>query len=77
MRPARRCLLIGACIARDHLFARTTRKAYQITDVPSKIAAASRCNLLEEPEAGLEVSDGIAALTLRPFELVTLRLTRR
>ena len=40
------------------------------------IVAASRCNLLEEPGAGLEVGDGIAALTLRPFEIVTLRLTR-
>lgn len=38
--------------------------------------AAARCNLLEEPAAALEVSDGIAALTLRPFELVTLRLAR-
>ena len=26
--------------------------------------------------SGFEVSDGIVALTLRPFELVTLRLTR-
>jgi alpha-mannosidase len=40
------------------------------------ITAASRCNLLEEPAAGLEVSDGICALTVSPFELVTLRLTR-
>ncbi len=42
-----------------------------------RIVAASRCDLLEEPLDGLEVGDGIAALTLRPFELVTLRLTRR
>ena len=41
-----------------------------------RIVAASRCNLLEEPFAGIEVGDGICALTLRPFELVTLRLTR-
>ena len=41
-----------------------------------RIVAASRCNLLEEPTSGLEVGDGIAVLTLRPFELVTLRLTR-
>ena len=41
-----------------------------------RILAASRCNLLEEPQAGLEVGDGICALTVRPFELVTLRLTR-
>ncbi len=41
-----------------------------------RIVAASRCNLLEEPVSGLEVGDGVAVLTLRPFELVTLRLTR-
>jgi alpha-mannosidase len=41
-----------------------------------RIIAASRCNLLEEPRSGLEVSDGICALTLRPFEIVTLRLSR-
>jgi alpha-mannosidase len=38
------------------------------------VAAASRTNLLEEPTAGEEVGDGVLALTLRPFELVTLRL---
>ena len=37
-----------------------------------RITAASRCNLLEEPANGFEVSDGIVALTLRPYELVTL-----
>jgi len=41
-----------------------------------RIVAASTCNLLEEPERGLEVGDGIAALTLTPFQLVTLRLER-
>jgi alpha-mannosidase len=41
-----------------------------------RITAASRCNLLEEPQSGLEVSDGICALTLRPFEIVTLRIAR-
>jgi alpha-mannosidase len=40
------------------------------------IVAASRCDLLEEPGQGLEVGDGIAVLTVRPFEIVTLRLTR-
>ena len=39
-----------------------------------RIASASTCNLLEEPEQGLEVGDGIAVLTLAPFQLVTLRL---
>jgi hypothetical protein len=33
-----------------------------------------QCNLLEEPIDGIECSDGIVSLTLRPFELVTLRL---
>ncbi len=41
-----------------------------------RITAASRCNLLEEPTGSYEVSDGIVATTLRPFELLTLRLTR-
>jgi alpha-mannosidase len=39
-----------------------------------RIVGASLCNLLEEPYAGLEVGDGVCALTVRPFELVTLRL---
>ncbi|MEX2626015.1 MAG: glycoside hydrolase family 38 C-terminal domain-containing protein [Ilumatobacteraceae bacterium] len=38
------------------------------------IVAASTCNLLEEPQRGLEVGDGIAVLTLHPFQLTTLRL---
>ncbi len=41
-----------------------------------RIAAAWRCNLLEEPEVGEEVGDGVVALTLRPFQIVTLRLRR-
>jgi alpha-mannosidase len=40
------------------------------------IIAASLCNLLEEPFATTEALDGIVVLTLRPFQLVTLRLTR-
>jgi alpha-mannosidase len=40
------------------------------------IVAAGLCNLLEEPQSGIEVGDGICALTVRPFEIVTLRLTR-
>jgi alpha-mannosidase len=39
-----------------------------------RIASAWRCNLLEEPHTGEEVGDGIVTLTLRPFQLVTLRL---
>ena len=58
----------------------STRRAATGPRSPSpptgRIIAASRCNLLEEPAGSFEVSDGIVALTLRPFELVTLRLTR-
>jgi alpha-mannosidase len=42
---------------------------------PRRIVAASACNLLEESERHFEVSDGIVATTLAPFQLVTLRLT--
>jgi alpha-mannosidase len=38
------------------------------------LRAASRCNALEEVHSGLDVADGFVAITLRPFELVTLRL---
>jgi len=41
-----------------------------------RIVAACRADLEERPGAGFEVSDGIVAFTLRPFELATLRLTR-
>ncbi len=40
-----------------------------------RVVDAAACNLLEEPQRHFEVSDGIVALTLRPFELATLRLT--
>jgi alpha-mannosidase len=39
-----------------------------------RIVDASFCNLLEEPREGIDVGDGIVAVTLRPFQLVTLRL---
>jgi alpha-mannosidase len=39
------------------------------------VRSATRCNALEEPLETLDVVDGIVALTIRPFELVTLRLT--
>ena len=39
-----------------------------------RVVAAWQCNLLEEPTRAEEVGDGIVALTLRPFQLVTLRL---
>jgi alpha-mannosidase len=41
---------------------------------PFRIGRADVCNLLEEPDRTLETSDGIVAVTLRPFELMTLRL---
>lgn len=40
----------------------------------SRIGAAWRCDLMEERQRGEEVGDGVVSLTLRPFELVTLRL---
>lgn len=40
------------------------------------IRQAAPCNLLEEPTGGFEVSDGVAAFTLAPFGLMTLRITR-
>ncbi len=43
---------------------------------PQRITAAWRCDLLEEPETAEEVGDGIVAITLRPFQIVTLRLRR-
>ncbi len=41
-----------------------------------RILAASSCDLLEQPERGFEVGDGICAMTVHPFEILTLRLTR-
>jgi alpha-mannosidase len=41
----------------------------------TRVRAAHRCNALEESVLGLEVADGFVALVLRPFELVTLRLS--
>ena len=43
--------------------------------ISGRIAAAAACDLLEQPQRHFEVSDGICALTLRPFQLMTLRLT--
>ncbi|MET0579972.1 MAG: glycoside hydrolase family 38 C-terminal domain-containing protein, partial [Ilumatobacteraceae bacterium] len=39
-----------------------------------RVVAAWHCNLLEEPTGAEEVGDGIVALTVRPFQIVTLRL---
>lgn len=47
-------------------------------ELPTPITAVERCNALEEPlddpSAGVELVDGVLTLTLRPFELATLRL---
>ena len=43
---------------------------------PDRITDAWRCNLLEEPDTGEEVGDGVVTLTLRPFQIVTLRVRR-
>ena len=42
--------------------------------LPDRINDARRCNLLEEPASAIDTGDGIVAITLQPFELVTLRL---
>jgi alpha-mannosidase len=41
-----------------------------------RVEAAWRCTLLEEPQTGEEVGDGVVTLTLHPFQIVTLRLRR-
>ncbi|MCY7298937.1 MAG: glycosyl hydrolase-related protein, partial [Ilumatobacteraceae bacterium] len=56
--------LYEACGARTQVPVRT----------PSRVLEAATCNLLEETEQALDVADGFVNLTLRPFELVTLRL---
>ncbi len=42
--------------------------------LPFRISDARRCNLLEEPDRAIDTGDGIVAIVLQPFELVTLRL---
>lgn len=49
---------------RTHITLRTSRR----------IGAAWSCDLMETPQRGHEVGDGVLSLTLRPFELVTLRI---
>jgi len=39
-----------------------------------RVVAAWQCNLLEEPARAEEVGDGHVAMTVRPFQIVTLRL---
>ncbi|WP_040494984.1 alpha-mannosidase [Ilumatobacter nonamiensis] len=40
----------------------------------TRIGSAFFCDLMETPERGEEVGDGVLTTTLRPFQLVTLRL---
>ena len=48
----------------------------RIDSLRPKLVDAGELSLLEEPTGSFEVSDGIVALTLRPFELMTVRFTR-
>ena len=41
---------------------------------PERIERADRCDLLEVPLEQLDVSDGIVTFTMRPFEVITLRV---
>ncbi|MGB3733674.1 MAG: glycoside hydrolase family 38 C-terminal domain-containing protein [Ilumatobacter sp.] len=43
---------------------------------PRRIGAAWSCDLMEAQQQGHEVGDGVLSFTLRPFELVTLRITQ-
>jgi alpha-mannosidase len=49
-------------------------RAATTVKLPFRIVDAQRCNLLEEALGPIDTGDGIVAITLRPFELVTLRL---
>ena len=49
-------------------------RAATTVKLPFRITDAQRCNLLEEAQSPIDTGDGIVAITLHPFELVTLRL---
>jgi len=49
-------------------------RAATTVKLPFRITDAQRCNLLEEPHDPIDTADGIVAIVLQPFELVTLRL---
>lgn len=63
----------GDVIVRMH--EATGNRVRSTVAAPRRVIAAAACDLLETPRRHFEVSDGIVALTLRPFELITLRLT--
>ncbi len=46
---------------------------------PWPVLAATRCDLLEDPTPGgaIDITDGVVSMTVRPFELLTLRLRPR
>ena len=53
-------------------------RARIVVSSPRPVVGALRCNALEEPLEGVthpEVVDGLVTLEVRPFEIVTLRLT--
>jgi alpha-mannosidase len=52
-----------------------TRGVARLTS-PLPFQSAALCNLLEEPEATLEWQDGGVAFAFRPFQILTLQLTR-
>ncbi len=62
----------GDVIVRLYESKRTATRCTLATTLP--LYAASRANMLEEPQEDLEVTDGHVALELRPFQIVTLRL---
>ena len=63
----------GDLVVRLH---EATGNRVAVSVAAGRIIAAAACDLLEVPQRHFEVSDGICALTLRPFQLATLRLTR-
>jgi alpha-mannosidase len=63
----------GDIVVRLYEAMRTATRCVLTTSLP--VASASLTNMLEEPEAELEVADGRIALEFRPFEIKTLRLS--
>jgi len=63
----------GDVIVRFHEHVGDRRRVSVVARRP--VVEAWRCDLLETNTSGIEVGDGSVELTLRPFELVTLRLT--
>ncbi len=66
----------GDLIVRCHEALGDRRHALLVVGDGMRVGSAWRCNLFEEPDAPLDVADGVVDLALRPFELVTARLRR-